>query len=180
MYIKCLFYFYLVFGLLQNKNQIKHSEELFLEQKLNWKSEMKLKERCIINRSWKINMAFCVGIRTHVIRCTIVRIPECLSHYAIKAMRLEKLYYILKYFQIMYASLWQFQHPLIPTQKDMFIFQHSLGCLASFFQFHFWFSVQFLFYKDFKVREVRIYFEKIPKIQKNDHIHNVFNVLIYF
>jgi hypothetical protein len=25
----------------------------------------------------------------------------------------------------------------IPTQKAMFIFQHSVGCLASFFQFHF-------------------------------------------
>jgi hypothetical protein len=29
-------------------------------------------------------MAFCVGIRTHVIRGTIVRIPECLSHFAIE------------------------------------------------------------------------------------------------
>jgi hypothetical protein len=55
----------------------------------------------------------------------------------------------------------------IPTQKAMFIFQYPVGCLASFFQFHFWFSVQFLFYKDFKVRKVRIYFEKIPKISKN-------------
>jgi hypothetical protein len=54
-------------------------------------------------------MAFCVGIWTHVIRGTVVQIPECLSHYAIKAMRLEKLYYIFKYFQIIYASLWQFQ-----------------------------------------------------------------------
>jgi hypothetical protein len=46
---------------------------------------------------WNKEMAFCVEIRTHVIRGTIVRISECLSHYAIEAMILEKLYYIFKF-----------------------------------------------------------------------------------
>jgi hypothetical protein len=52
------------------------------------------------------------------------------------------------------------------TQKAMFIYG-----LASFFQFHFWFSVQFLFYKYFKVCEVRIYFEKISKISTLSPFH---------
>jgi hypothetical protein len=84
--------------------------EVFLEQKLNWKSEMKLKAR-YPTECWKRKMAFCVLIRTHVIRGTIDRIPECPSHYAIEAKRLEKLYYKFLYFQIIYASLWQFQRP---------------------------------------------------------------------
>jgi hypothetical protein len=89
-------------------------------RKWNWKKDARHPTEC-----WKINMAFCVGIRTHVIRGTIVQIPECLSHYAIEAMILEKLYYIFKYFQIIYASLWQFQRLLskpiiltVPTVLD--------------------------------------------------------------
>jgi hypothetical protein len=93
---------------------------------------MKLKEKC---KCLKTKNGFLCGDRTHVIRGTIVRvrIPECLSHYAIEAMRLEKLYYIFKYFQIIYASLWQFQRLLpksiILTIPTVFRFRLTISLL---------------------------------------------------
>jgi hypothetical protein len=88
---------------LLNRNWIEN-------QKWNWKKDARHPTEW-----WKINMAFCVGIRTHVIRGTIIRIPECLSHYAIEAMSLEKLYYIFKYFQMWKTKI------------------HSLWCFISYF-----------------------------------------------
>jgi hypothetical protein len=108
--------------------------ERSLEQKLNLKSKMKLKEKWL--SVWGFELT-----------SSEAQLFESLSALATTLSKRWGQRSYTTYLNISKAFTHRYDNfnAYFPTQKAIFLFQHSVDYLASFFQFHFWFSVQFLF-----------------------------------